>query len=1150
MKPGIPWSVKGIEPEVREAAKHAARRAGMTLGEWLNTVILDQNDPAAGGQSALEASPAQDYFSREPKRPISRVQEPRPRVEPARRDDPPRREENSIRLEDIAQQLSQLAQRERESAAIMPYEPPRARHEEREALDRILNRIDSNERQSVEAFTAVNERLSVLGRQIAIAAKPQVIEKPEDVPGYPALEAAIRNVVEHIEVSEKRTRDTLKAMQDRLGNMAERATQPSNPDDLVRSAPAFASLEARIAEMAARMVRSEHHLQLGLPEIVRKELNQLADRIETVKASAETLASQAQSSAVGVARDELRDIETRILGVLKEAQTMIGGQQSAATDVQRLRGEISGLNKRIDEVKSATATERDVHALRVAVEQLSTRVAQGPDMRPLADMDRRLGDLTRKLDQNNTAARNLPQFGELERRIAELDHRLDEAMRLQGDHQAVEVLEQHIAAVNERVGRTEEQLGHLETMEQAIHQLYQSLEQNRAQVSQTAEEAANRAVERVLAAQSSAGPSPELRAMEEGLRAVRESAASAEQRNQETLEAVHETLEQIVNKLAELETASAGHQLAANMAHQAAGQVVSQAASSPSFQDAPPQQASAQFYDPTGAFDQQVFAEPQGQDTPPAYVPDPAPAAEAAVPRMPDFGPIGASPPQQAPDFAVGAQMSAAGDDFIAAARRAAQAAATRPSVLHPELKAGTKPDAARAAKKGFSLPFLKSKEQYKPVTYVNGQPVVETRETSANDNKRKKLVLAGIVLLAAVSAFAFNMLAKPKGMKQTTSIEAPVYAAPATMLPPAATATQTPALQDGTATGQRSQNTVTGVPADMLITGSLPAKKTDATLTSIVAEPGAARAEMPPPEAGPEALREAAARGDAKAQFIIASRYLDGQSVAQDLPKAAYWYQQSASRGLAPAQYRLATLFERGKGVPQDIATALLWYERAAEGGNLKAMHNAAVIAAGNQAGTPNYDKAFRWFLAAAEQGLQDSQFNLAVLFERGLGTRVDKPEAFFWYTLAARQGDSDAARRAETLAKTMTDAETASISARVASWNPVVSPDDANVVAVADPSWNDQPAAAADAPSPTILDSEAAAPMMISTLELEPAANPISQAQELLTRLGYNVGTPDGKMGGRTSNAIRLFQLQSGLKVTGEVTPELLNVMRDRAG
>jgi localization factor PodJL len=34
-----PWSVKGIDPEAREAAKLAARRAGMTLGEWLTQTI-------------------------------------------------------------------------------------------------------------------------------------------------------------------------------------------------------------------------------------------------------------------------------------------------------------------------------------------------------------------------------------------------------------------------------------------------------------------------------------------------------------------------------------------------------------------------------------------------------------------------------------------------------------------------------------------------------------------------------------------------------------------------------------------------------------------------------------------------------------------------------------------------------------------------------------------------------------------------------------------------------------------------------------------------------------------------------------------------------------------------------------------------------
>ncbi len=58
------------------------------------------------------------------------------------------------------------------------------------------------------------------------------------------------------------------------------------------------------------------------------------------------------------------------------------------------------------------------------------------------------------------------------------------------------------------------------------------------------------------------------------------------------------------------------------------------------------------------------------------------------------------------------------------------------------------------------------------------------------------------------------------------------------------------------------------------------------------------------------------------------------------------------------------------------------------------------------------------------------------------------------------------------------------------------------------------------------------------------------VAEAQALLNKLGYNVGANDGRMGSRTANAIRLFQLQTGLKVTGEVTPELLDAMREKAG
>lgn len=57
MPSGAPWSVKGIDPRARAIAKTAARREGLTLGEWLNRVILDDGEPASGWDDRLENFP-------------------------------------------------------------------------------------------------------------------------------------------------------------------------------------------------------------------------------------------------------------------------------------------------------------------------------------------------------------------------------------------------------------------------------------------------------------------------------------------------------------------------------------------------------------------------------------------------------------------------------------------------------------------------------------------------------------------------------------------------------------------------------------------------------------------------------------------------------------------------------------------------------------------------------------------------------------------------------------------------------------------------------------------------------------------------------------------------------------------------------------
>ena len=383
------------------------------------------------------------------------------------------------------------------------------------------------------------------------------------------------------------------------------------------------------------------------------------------------------------------------------------------------------------------------------------------------------------------------------------------------------------------------------------------------------------------------------------------------------------------------------------------------------------------------------------------------------------------------------------------------------------------------------------------PEDSVSLRPVA--KKDTGNSARRRRLLLAGVLLLAAVSAFAYNMLVRKSAPPPSPS-----------------SAIEQPSQPDAGATPQRQG--LVDLPPDSIRTASL--------------------AMLPPPETGTEALRSAAANGDAAAQFIVASRYLDGIGTQADPAKAAFWYGQAAASGLAPAQYRLATLLERGKGIAQNFALALSWYERAARQGNVKSMHNAAVISLGSQAGAADYAKAFSLFSAAASRGLRDSQFNLAILYESGKGVGKDVAESVFWYRLAALQGDSDAAARAATLAKGLGRAAQSRIDQRLAAWTPEPSEDDANAVAVLDAAWKD--------PQSTVLLSGVAEPALPSP----PSVDLVAEAQQLLLELGFNVGAPDGKLGSRTVAAIRQFQELSGLDVTGVVTPEVVAEMRERAG
>jgi localization factor PodJL len=60
--------VKGIDPKAREMAKDLARRSGMTLGEWLNQMIIDGGDGDIAPPPPFEEAPR--TFSQRPSAPF------------------------------------------------------------------------------------------------------------------------------------------------------------------------------------------------------------------------------------------------------------------------------------------------------------------------------------------------------------------------------------------------------------------------------------------------------------------------------------------------------------------------------------------------------------------------------------------------------------------------------------------------------------------------------------------------------------------------------------------------------------------------------------------------------------------------------------------------------------------------------------------------------------------------------------------------------------------------------------------------------------------------------------------------------------------------------------------------------------------------
>ncbi|UCI19369.1 peptidoglycan-binding protein [Mesorhizobium sp. B2-1-8] len=509
----------------------------------------------------------------------------------------------------------------------------------------------------------------------------------------------------------------------------------------------------------------------------------------------------------------------------------------------------------------------------------------------------------------------------------------------------------------------------------------------------------------------------------------------------------------------------------------------------------------------------------------------------------------------------------AAKSDFIAAARRAAQAAAAEADALKRQstmkgpvkalrigdlLKARRKPILMAAAAIMLALAGLQLGKAFlsDPAQVANNdatpivasQPVKTASVDTASQPKTEiqpaatDSAPARAVRQAEQSApaskddmAAQTVMAMPSdtdAMPDTASTARPApapvasalasgpsTAAPDTMASakPVATMTAAPTVTDPApaAPMAATANDTTGAVAPMNKAAATAATKFDI-----------------PADAGPAALRDAAAGGDAKALFEVGSRYAESRGVKEDMPAAAKWYEKSAELGFAPAEYRIGNFYEKGIGVARDIKKSKTWYQLAAAQGNASAMHNLAVLFAMAADGVTDNESAAHWFQEAADLGVKDSQFNLGILAAKGVGMKQNLEESYKWFALVAKTGDKDAAAKRDEIANALRPEQLERARAATELWKAKPLNAAANSVDIPE-SWQE------------------GTPQTTAGIDMKKA---VKNIQLILNKNGYDAGGADGVMGDKTKNAIIAFQTANKLPATGAVDEQLVKALLAR--
>ncbi len=1013
MSASAPWSVKGIDAKAREVAKDLARRSGMTLGEWLNHMILEGED--VGAAISRERDRAEGRVdSRSESRGESR---PESRIDPnANRRRPAYRETHN-----------DLDDEPRRTAA--PYSSgarPLAAREGRGITSSDLRRrsiFEDRPRQDDErGYDVASDELGRVARVLEALSSRIEGSETRSASAVRGVSSAVDSILDRLERSEA-------AQVERISEHTEslRARQEESREELAQ----------RLAQ-AERLIDAQAERLDGLSSNLREEREHVARlegelkspaALETIRAVEGALGKLANQLYEGEqrSRDTVKDIREDMVGLSHRlAQIEVRDPERVAQGV--IDKVVARLAQRLEQAEAQTSGA--IRALEQAFTTLDARMGRAEERGDVTDpeqvqsLSRLANDLSRRVEDsraellralddrtNATAEQVLKAFA---RRVEQAEQRSAAAIEKLGADvmRVAETLNRRVSSVEAAGTEGMNRLGgEIGRMAEAVEARQQRADSGHAQALERLGNEIARISERLgqRMAENERRTAQAVEGIGQAIETHRDTARSEladriRQSEERTAKMLDEARSRLDQKLAQTRTEA----LLAENALRNAG---------PARPASPAAQPAAVLPDPFDDIDDDddAGAPPPAfgrADPEPVAAPEPAAVAfdesPAAAAEEPAFDPFAAedleyelvpatgrlaSPDEEADPFAdieTGRKTAPRADAPVASAFGRGRATLD----LADELAEGDAP----------------------PQRQVDDDIDLLDEEPGVSVSTRDALAAARAAVRASMEG---GYDERPRG----------------------------PLAGLGLKSGSRNAAKPAKAPKESTLLKAFKASGVAAGVVVVLgggvigynwltqyADELESKAKTPTLAATAVAVPERTDDGLLRAEFDSAS-----QALAARAPGAVDQLRHVAEQGYAPAQGKLGDIYGgEGNLVKPNPAAARLWTERAAKGGIANAMHNLGIMYYNGVGGPSNAVTAAIWFRKAAERGVGSSQYNIGLLYERGEGVPLDPSEAYKWLSIAARSGDKDAAREAAALRSDLSEGQRQKADAAVAAFKP----------------------------------------------------------------------------------------------------------------